>query len=402
MVDDTDTIPYRLLPKGYRFGGMDSIPLTLDLVPGLADLEPTGRGLRTHRLPAWIRTRFPDPQLLSTEQQPSGTRIALRTSAQHLELDLHPMRIAYLGADRPRGRVDVVVDDVLVLSDPLTGGDALEVDLGTGATEMAVGPSHRTVISDLPAGDKDIDFWLPHNEAVELLDLRSDAPVAPVQSAGQRRWVHYGSSISQGSNAASPTQIWPVVAARLSGVQLTNLGFGGSAHVDPFMARTIRDTEADVISLKLGINIVNLDGFRLRTLVPAVHGFLDTIREGHPTTPIHLVSAIHCGIHEDTPGPGSIDPASIGSEQVRFTASGTDGDTALGRLTLRVIREALEEVVDRRDDENLHYVDGLELYGEADAVERPLPDALHPDAATHRLIGERFAQRVLGISGRTS
>lgn len=380
---------------------MHSTPLSLNLVPGLADMEPTGRGLRTHRLPAWIRTRFPDPQLLSMEQQPSGARIALRTSSQHVELEVHPMRIAYLGADRPRGRIDVLVDGALALSDPLTGGDALEVDLSTGATEMRVGPSHRTVISDLPAGDKDIEIWLPHNEAVELLDLRSEAPVAPAQQTG-RRWVHYGSSISQGSNAASPTQIWPVVAARMSGVQLTNLGLGGSAHVDPFMARTIRDTEADVISLKLGINIVNLDGFRHRTLVPAVHGFLDTIREGHPTTPIHLVSAIHCGIHENTPGPGSIDAASIGSGQVRFTASGTDGDTALGRLTLQVIRETLEEVVGRRDDENLHYLDGLELYGEADAVEHPLPDALHPDTATHRLIGERFARRVLGISGRTS
>lgn len=86
----------------------------------------------------------------------------------------------------------------------------------------------------------------------------------------------------------------------------------------------------------------------------------------------------------------------------RFTAPGTDGDTAQGRLTLRVIREALVEVAHQRDDENLHYLDGLELYGEDDAAEHPLPDALHPDTATHHLIGERFAQRVLGISGRTS
>ena len=32
------------------------------------------------------------------------------------------------------------------------------------------------------------------------------------------------------------------------------------------------------------------------------------------------------------------------------------------------------------------------LYGAADAQELPLPDNLHPDAATHRRIGERFAQ----------
>ncbi|GHE77985.1 hypothetical protein GCM10017786_04430 [Amycolatopsis deserti] len=33
-----------------------------------------------------------------------------------------------------------------------------------------------------------------------------------------------------------------------------------------------------------------------------------------------------------------------------------------------------------------------ELYGEADHAERPLPDGLHPDAATHRRMGERFAE----------
>ena len=44
------------------------------------------------------------------------------------------------------------------------------------------------------------------------------------------------------------------------------------------------------------------------------------------------------------------------------------------------------------DDPNLHYLDGRELYGEADFAELPLPDQLHPDAATHRRIGERFAQ----------
>ena len=50
-------------------------------------------------------------------------------------------------------------------------------------------------------------------------------------------------------------------------------------------------------------------------------------------------------------------------------------------------------------DQNLSYLDGLELYGEADTVTHPLPDALHPDAETHALIGERFATRVFGPGG---
>ncbi|CAM5596494.1 Lipase OS=Streptomyces antimycoticus OX=68175 GN=SSPO_095130 PE=4 SV=1 [Streptomyces antimycoticus] len=51
------------------------------------------------------------------------------------------------------------------------------------------------------------------------------------------------------------------------------------------------------------------------------------------------------------------------------------------------------------DDPHVHYLDGLDLYGEADADELPLPDELHPDAATHRRIGERFAALAFADGG---
>lgn len=398
---------------------MENIPLTLDLVRGIAELEPATHGLLTHRLPAAVRERYPDPQLLAMERQPSGARIALRTAATTLELETHSTRIAYIGADRPRGCIDVLVDGALVTRERLTGGDAVVVDLRAGTTEQVLGETHRTVLRDLPAGRKTVEFWLPHNEEIQLVALRADAPVEPVATradpagpfdgspespvgehvgtrpVGRPLWLHYGSSISQGSNAASPTQIWPVVAALDLDVELRSLGLGGSALVDPFIARMIRDAPADVISLEIGINVVNTDAFRLRTFVAAVHGFLDTIREGHPNTPIHLMTPFYCGIQEDTPGPGAIDPASLGTSQVRFIATGQKGDTEFGRLTLEVIRDALADVVDHRpEDPHLHLMDGLALYGASDAVDHPLPDALHPDTATHGIIGTRFAEHL--------
>ena len=51
------------------------------------------------------------------------------------------------------------------------------------------------------------------------------------------------------------------------------------------------------------------------------------------------------------------------------------------------------------DDPHLHYLDGRDLYGEADFAELPLPDQLHPDAATHRRIGERFAELAFTAGG---
>ena len=95
-------------------------------------------------------------------------------------------------------------------------------------------------------------------------------------------------------------------------MELINLGLGGSALLDPFTARAMRDTPADLVSVKIGINIVNIDLMRLRAFGPAVHGFLDTIRDGHPHAPLLVVSPILCPIHEDTPGPSAPDLEALG------------------------------------------------------------------------------------------
>lgn len=376
---------------------MMDIELSEELVTGAAELERTERGFRPHRLPAWVRRQFPDPQLLAMEAQPSGVTLAFRSRANRIELVSHPSRMTYAGAERPRGRIDLTVDGKLVGTDSLTGGDRVQIDLQTGTSELVPGPVHRTIFETVGRGQRDFTVWLPHNEALELISLAADAPLVPIVPS-KPVWMHYGSSVSQGSNAAGPSDIWPVVAARTTGLQLRNVGLGGSALLDPFIARMIRDAPADIISVKVGINIVNLDSMRLRTFVPALHGFLDTIRDGHPTTPLLLASPIFCGIHENTPGPGAIDVATLGTAHVKFTATGEEGDTRSGRLTLRVIRDAMKTVAALREDSKLTYVDGLDLYGPADADLLPLPDSLHPDTETHELIGRRFVRHLAACS----
>jgi hypothetical protein len=376
---------------------MQSTALTADLIHGTAELEKTDRGVLPHRLPSWVRHQFPDPQLLAMERQPSGVHLTFTTTASRIELITHPSRVAYRGTDRPRGRVDVVIDGKLHARDELSGGGCLEIDLQTGSSSAHSGPDHATVISALSTDPKRVEMWLPHNESLEIISLRADAPVHTDNPAG-KIWLHHGSSISHGSNALAPTEIWPVVAARTAGtMELRNLGFGGHALVDPFLARVIRDAPADFISVKLGINVVNLDSMRLRSFVPAVHGFLDTIRDGHPVTPLLLVSPLFAGIHESTPGPAAVDPSSLGTDHVQFVATGAPDDTAQGRLTLEIIRDVLLTVSrGRKEDVNLYYLDGLELYGHEDAVALPLPDGLHPNVEAHDLIGRRFADRVFG------
>jgi hypothetical protein len=372
-------------------------PITADLLRGALDLEQTPHGVLPHRLPARARAQNTDPQLAMAEAQPSGVRLVFRSRATSVELDSLPTKRVYVGAPpRPDGVYDLLVDGRQAGQGSVKGGNTLTVDMAAGTATHEPGPPGTLRFTGLSDHLKNIEIWLPHNETTELVALRTDAPVEPVpnRDRGRRVWLHHGSSISHGSDAASPTAIWPALAASLGGVELINLGLAGSALLDPFTARAMRDTPADLLSLKIGINLVNTDLMRLRAFGPAVHGFLDTIREGHPTTPLLLVSPIYCPMHEDTPGPTALDLSTMSAGQLRFQPMGDPAERAAGKLTLNVIREELSRIVNQRsaDDPNLHHLDGRALYGESDFAELPLPDQLHPDAATHRRIGERFAE----------
>ncbi|MEU2681356.1 GDSL-type esterase/lipase family protein [Streptomyces sp. NPDC007107] len=377
-------------------------PLTEGLLRGALDLERTEHGLLPHRLPARARAQNTDGQLAMAEAQPAGVRLVLRTRATVVELDTLPTKRVYVGAPaRPDGVYDLLVDGRPAGSATVSGGNTLTIDMSTGSAEALPGPVGTLRFDGLSEGVKDLEIWLPHNETTELVALRTDAPVEPVPDRGRPVWLHHGSSISHGSDAASPTTTWPALAAAHGGVELINLGFGGSALLDPFTARALRDTPADLISVKLGINLVNTDAMRLRAFTPAVHGFLDTIREGHPTTPLLVVSPLLCPIHEDTPGPSAPDLGALSEGKLSFRATGDPAETAAGKLTLGVIRAELARIVEQRaaEDPHLFHLDGRELYGEADSAELPLPDALHPDAATHRRIGERFAELAFRAGG---
>ncbi|HEY4200230.1 MAG TPA: SGNH/GDSL hydrolase family protein [Devosiaceae bacterium] len=384
-----------------------STPIGPSLLRGFVELEQTKFGLLTHRLPAKARAQFSDPQLAMVETEPSGVRLKFSTAATSIELDVLPTRRQLVGIPpRSDGVYDLCIDGRLKRQQSAAGATVVRIDMSTGTAVREPGSVQTLRFDDLASGDKLVEIWLPHTEITELGTLRSNAPIEPLDDTGEPNWVHYGSSISQGSNAVSPTQIWPAIVANRAGLNLMNMGFGGNALLDPFVARAIRDQPADFISVKIGINLVNADLMRQRAFGPAVHGFLDTIRDGHPATPLLVVSPIFCPIHEMTPGPGMFDREALVAGQTKFIASGRPEEVGMGKLTLTVIREQLRALIERLsiDDDNIQYLDGLTLYGEQDHARLPLPDRLHPDTETHRLIGERFAShlRIAGIWPRKS
>ena len=169
------------------------------------------------------------------------------------------------------------------------------------------------------------------------------------------------------------------------------LAFAGEAQLDQFVARDIRDLDVDLVSLKVGINVVNADSMRERAFVPAVHAFLDTIRDGHPTVPIVVATPIICPAVEDRPGPTRTD------ERNQVYAVERTLDDSVGALSLSRIRELLELVVTTRreqGDDRMFLVSGLDLFGVDDVAD--LPDGIHPNPDGQRRIAERFERLTFG------
>ncbi|MFE3147219.1 GDSL-type esterase/lipase family protein [Streptomyces sp. NPDC059218] len=364
-------------------------------IRGALDLETTAAGVMPRRLPAWTKEQYQNPSVYGVTVMPSGVRLVFRTDARALEFEVLTST-GRLDADprpRPTGMLELLVDGALAGRQQAPVGNVLRM-AGPGSVQRLVPGKPGTVrFAGLPAGMKNVELWLPQQTPTELVALRADGDVLAPLPDGRRRWVHHGSSISHCIEADGPTGTWPVVAAALGGVEVINLSQAGNALLDPYVARTIRDTPADLISLKVGINIVSLSAFRLRTFGPAVHGFLDTIRDGHPDTPLLLISPVSCPALEQVPGPTGTGPDG------RIAALGDPADVARGALSLTVVRTELVRIAAARQasDPHLHCLDGRALLGPDEADD--LPDGLHPTAAAYRRMGKRFAAHAFATDG---
>lgn len=312
----------------------------------------------------------------------SGVRLRLVTDADRLRVTAAFTRYVMAHLDSPVSRAELLaeIDGVVVdraVADP-TGlvSERRDAPLARGpevvsTVELGLGPTD---------GPREVVVWMPADAGVRVLAVEATGETHAAPPTGRLRWVHHGSSISHGGDAADARGTWPALAGEALGLDWTNLGFGGNAMVDPPTARSIARAPADLITLKLGINVVVGDTMRRRVFAPALHGFLDAVRDGHPDVPVVVISAIACPAFEHTPGPHRI---------VDGRLVGTPRPEETGKLTLADSRAAIAEVLAARTDDPLLFgMDGRELLGADDA--HHLYDELHPDPAGYALIAQRF------------
>ncbi|MCP2031190.1 hypothetical protein L1277_001281 [Okibacterium sp. HSC-33S16] len=361
----------------------ETILIDLDVlansVRGALEIEPVVGGFSLHRLPSWTRSQHADSDIERMASHTSGVSLRLVTAATVLGLDITFARTAIRG-QRPAQAASVMceVDGQIVGHVEADEGTVIVTTDDKMSTTLPGGPS--LVLLNL-GGDgtreREITVWLPQAASVTIHGGAADAPVRATAPTDAVRWAHYGSAISHGWVADNAIGPWPVEASRQLGWDLTNLSFAGNAMLDPFVARVIAERPADLITIKVGLDIVTDDAMTRRTFIPALHNFLDLIRDGQPDTPIALITAFACPIVEHATGP-------MHEIMPELWAASTER----GSLTLSDTRELVAEVAAARQDDMLDVVDGLSLFGPGDASH--LTDNVHPDQAGHNLIARRF------------
>jgi len=313
--------------------------------PGAVSLEISDSYVAPWRIRHEERELFPPPDGLPLRAaMPAGVRIAFRSDTTSLAGEIEPQP--------EMTPLDLCCDGKPIGTVPMDG-------------------RRRFAFDGLPAGEKLVEIWLPTFQPFRLrrLELDDGASLAPHRDE-RPKWITYGSSITQCRAAASPTQTWPAMVARERNLDLTCLGFGGQCHLDPLIACMIRDLPADVITVCAGINVHGSASLSPRTFKPALIATVRIVRERHPDTPVGLISPICCPERESTPNP-------VG-------------------FTLRMMREEVADAVERlraAGDRNVHYVDGLDLFGHD--LAHLLSDGVHPTAEGYRRIGRNFLERVV-------
>ena len=178
---------------------------------------------------------------------------------------------------------------------PRTGSAGVDLYLGRGPKQTFAGvsippagkESYEAMLFAHPEGDTAMRDWtlnLPLYNGVEQIHVGL-APGAKLQRPApftvRKPILFYGGSICQGGCASRPANSYASILAKRVDAPLINLGFSGSAMLEPIMADLIA-------SLDLSVFVMDTMNVSLEQKKERHEPFFLKIREQHPDLPVVL------------------------------------------------------------------------------------------------------------------
>lgn len=202
-----------------------------------------------------------------------------------------------------------------------------------------------------------------------IISIEGDLNYPPLEAKPKKTLLCYGSSITHGASAIPPEGIYAAQCARRLGCDLINLGFGGSAHMDPAIAAHIASRhDWDIASLEMGINVRSWPRDKFKQ---AVDTFVRTIATAHPEKFIFCIDL--------------------------FT---NDADFEVNSTKAVGFREAVKEVAGQYNSNKVIHVDGRTILTDPTGLRT---DLVHPADEGMQEMGANLAatiSRHVGSEGR--
>ncbi len=226
--------------------------------------------------------------------------------------------------------------------------DEVEAELGDGLIRLRLGAA---------AAERPATIYLPEGMLPlvrSLTAVHGEIAPAPLNP----RWLAYGDSTTQGWIASGPAQAWAAIAARKARLDLVNLGFARSGRGEIASAEQVAALDADVITISYGTSCWSRVPHSTAMIEAGLDAFLDVVRQGHPETPVIVISPV-------------------------IRPEGEDEPNRLG-ATLDDIRRTIEAVTGwriREGDSNLALLSGRDVIDK-----EHLTDGIYPGDEGHKRI----------------
>lgn len=254
----------------------------------VAELEPLGRNN------AYKMLRV--PKAVSEKMNRDSWRINTFNSGVELRF---VMKSDYVKIKLCTNEIGTVSRCVIYYGGLQAGWDNITRYITSDVTEITIKAPQNLDMLDKITRDNGLAF---NPRCVRVLMLNTPSSIIGVSEGEiepptadmvpKKRLLCYGSSITHGSLAISQNNTYAFRTATDLGCDLINLGYAGTAQMDSAMADYIAEQKADIITLEMGINVVDWmaeEEFRSR-----VEYFIKRVAESHSDKPVFCIDLFYC------------------------------------------------------------------------------------------------------------
>lgn len=168
--------------------------------------------------------------------------------------------------------------------------DSTWTTVDSGRPSLSDHTTSALIMPDMVPAMREYMLYLPLYDGVDSVYILTDSLARVEQPAVDlpRRGhpvVMYGTSILQGGCASRPGMVHTSILERMLNCEVVNLGFSGSARLDPEMARLMASADASLYVIDALPNCTS------EILQERLVDFYNILRDAHPETPILFVES---------------------------------------------------------------------------------------------------------------